>query len=173
MLHSLLAATLAAAGFVGGTEPAASLHLPSAREVGFVKLEALAGKVVYVDVTRTTCARCDAQAMRLIELRGKYKDRGFEVVTVYDELPGSGDDPFARVMADASKKHFEHPVALNDGGEFHNDFYVKIQGTPSGFLVTRTGAIEPLGLDPLGDTSWTKTTSRIEEALSDPGSASP
>lgn len=177
MLDPVLAAILVVVGSGagssrGGSEASAPFRLPSARETQFVSLEAMAGKVVYVDVTRTTCARCDSQAARLAEMRRKFADRGFEVVSVYDELPGDGADPFARVMADAKKKGYEHPIALNDGGEFHAAYYAQIQGTPSGFLVSRSGSVEPLGLDPMSERNYAKTTLRVEEALADsPGGA--
>jgi len=163
LLHVSLALALLRSD---GNEVGTPLRLPSARETSFVFLDAHAGKVVYLDLTRTGCRRCEERAPALVELRKKYGPRGFEIVSVYDELPGAGD-PFARVTADAAKKGFEHPVALNDGGEFHEGFYLQATGTPSGFLVSRSGKVEALGLDPLG-TSKAAVTTRIESLLAEP-----
>lgn len=150
-----------------------SFTVPSARATGWISPETIPAKVLYVEIARTNCSRCDAGAPALMELRRKYQPQGLEILSVYDELPSpGGDDPFERVLAHITKKGFEHPVGLNDGGEFHGLFYSKIKGTPSAFLVNKAGRVEFLGLDPLAPGAKEKTTARIETFLSeDPVSA--
>ncbi|MBL8693278.1 MAG: redoxin family protein [Planctomycetes bacterium] len=150
-------------------EPApAPLRLPSARDLTFVSETDLAGKVLYVEVARTTCARCAAEAPIIQEIRAKYGEQGFEVVTVYDEIPAAGVDPFEKVTADANRKGYAHPIALNDGGEFHDRYYSRIRGTPSAFLISRGGKVTELGLDPLADLSRKRTETEIEKLLAEP-----
>ncbi|HKD99666.1 MAG TPA: redoxin domain-containing protein, partial [Planctomycetota bacterium] len=60
--------------------------LPSIRERRLVSLREFAGKVLYLEVSRSECPRTRAQAADLAELRRKYQDRGFEVLTVADEI---------------------------------------------------------------------------------------
>ncbi|MBI3819405.1 MAG: hypothetical protein HY286_11980 [Planctomycetes bacterium] len=140
--------------------------LPSARATSVVTAEAHGDKVVYLEIARTSCARCAAEAHAINDLRAKYTNSRFEIITVYDELAG-GDDPFARALADATRKNYEHPIALNDGGEFHNTFYSKIKGTPSAFLISRSGKMEFLGLDPLSPANTVATHAKIESMLAE------
>ncbi len=151
--------------------PQLAFTLPSAREPGLLSPQQFAGKVLYVQVTRTSCPGCAAQAGAVRDLRARFASRGFEVLTVYDEGPNAGDDPVARVRADADQKGYAHPIALNDGGEFHGAYYAHIGGTPSAFLVSRSGMAFDLGLDPLGAASSAATFAKVEELLASPSPA--
>lgn len=168
MIQATLFFTLAA---LFQAAPAPVFQLPSARDLSLVTSESLQDKVVYLEIARTSCPRCAAEATAIGEMRAKFGQRGFEVVTVYDELPGAGgDDPFARALADATKKSYAHPIALNDGGEFHNNFYSQIKGTPSAFLISRSGKVEFLGLDPLASAAKDTTFAKIDKLITEPNS---
>ncbi|MFN0206582.1 MAG: redoxin family protein [Planctomycetota bacterium] len=168
MIPNILAFSFLLLSHFQAGQDVATFQLPSARTSAFVTSDDFAGKVVYVEVARTTCAACAAEVPALKELRAKYRDRGFEVLTVYDELPSkTGDDPFTRALADATKKKLEHPIAINDGGEFHNLFYSKIKGTPSAFVISRNGKMHALGHEPLSANSHAQTIVKIESLLSE------
>lgn len=142
-------------------------RLPSARELRWITKEEFSGQVLLLDIERTSCPRSAAVAPALVRLRGQYHSRGFEVLTVYDELAGSLDDPFARALTDANRKGFVHPVALNDGSEFHAGYYRHVQATPSAFLISRSGAVEFLGANPLEEPALGATRARIEALLAE------
>jgi thiol-disulfide isomerase/thioredoxin len=165
MLHALLLSLLSLAP-AQVPQGVVSFRLPSLRGDAFVSSEDFGGKVVYVEVARTNCARCAAEAPDVRELRRRYQARGLEVITVYDELPGP-DDPFVRALADANKKQYEHPLAMNDGSEFHGLFYSSIKGTPSAFLISRNGQMINLGIDALAEGNRGKTILKIESLLSE------
>jgi hypothetical protein len=168
MLPLLLTGALAAGAAISnaaGDSLAPPFRIPSARELRFIELREFAGDVLYLEIARSTCPQSAAEAPALIELRNKYKSRGFEVLTVYDELAADGGDPFARALADATRKGYVHPIAVNDGGEFHEGYYKNIQATPSAFLISRGGRLTALGASPLADSNIVATRAKIEECL--------
>ncbi|MBL8693277.1 MAG: redoxin domain-containing protein [Planctomycetes bacterium] len=125
--------------------PAPNFSLPSLRDLRLLTRTDFAGKVVYVTIWRTDCPQCQAEADYLVELRKKYTEKGFEILGVADENFDPKSQPVERVLAYAKEKKFEHPLVLNDGGEFHASYYSKIKGTPSAFLIRRNGELEFLG----------------------------
>lgn len=129
-----------------GAAPA--FTLPSVRDNRLITKDDFAGKVVLIEIWRTNCPRCQREADYIAQLRQKYAARGFEILCVGDEDFDPKKDPITRLLQYASEHKFEHPIAINDGGEFHTGYYQRMKGTPSAYLMRRNGELTFLGEDP-------------------------
>jgi peroxiredoxin len=150
---------------------APEFSLPSLRELGLIQRTDFAGKVVLLEVWRTDCPRSQREADTIVGLRRKYRERGLEVLGVADENPDPGGDPFQRAMAFAREQGLEHPLAMNDGGEFHAGYYQRARGTPSAYLIRRSGELEFLGLDPASPERREALEALIVRRLDEPAPA--
>ncbi len=148
--------------------PAPPFSLPSVRDLRLYTRDDFAGKVLLIEIWRTDCAQCQAQASYVPELRAKFASRGFEILGVADENHDPKSDPVERVLAYAESKGFSHPLVLNDGGEFHASYYQRIRGTPSFYLVRRNGELEFLGQDAARPEWRGALEAHIERRLAEP-----
>ena len=98
-----------------------------------VKLAAFRGKVVLLDFWATWCAPCLEEMPRLVELQGKYKATGLQIIGI------SMDDDEPPVRAAYRKFRLNYPVAMGDGqlGELYGGIF----GLPVIFLIDRDGRI--------------------------------
>jgi peroxiredoxin len=148
--------------------PAPNFTLPSIRDLKLITKNDFAGKVVFLEIWRTDCPQCQRETDTIVELRKKYVERGFEVLCVADENFDARSEPIGRVLQYAKEHKFEHPIALNDGGEFHNSYYQRIRGTPCAYLIKRNGDLEFLGQDPARPDMRADLEKRIETLLDEP-----
>ncbi|MFN0206202.1 MAG: redoxin domain-containing protein [Planctomycetota bacterium] len=148
--------------------PAPNFTLPSLRELKLVTKNDFAGKVVFLDIWRTDCQQCQRESEYIVSLRKKFVDRGFEILCVADENFDARSEPAARVLQYAKEHHFEFPIVLNDGGEFHAAYYQRIRGTPCAYLIKRDGTLEFLGQDPARPEYREDLEKRIDNYLNEP-----
>ncbi|MBI3819322.1 MAG: redoxin family protein [Planctomycetes bacterium] len=145
--------------------------LPSARELRLISKSDFAGKVVLLEIWRTNCPRCQREADYIAQLRKKYNEKNFEVLCVADEDFDPKSEPVARVLDFAKEHHFDHPIALNDGGEFHSAYYQKMRGTPSAYLIHRNGETDFIGEDPARPEMRSDLEHYIEKCIAEPAPA--
>jgi thiol-disulfide isomerase/thioredoxin len=135
LLPLLLFASLTQAAAVkpGQLAPGLELPLMGAGSNGSVSLEALRGKVVYLDFWASWCGPCRLSFPQLEELRQELGPQGFEVLAV-------NVDEFEE---DANKFLAEVPVSylvVRDAQAATPALY-GILGMPTGFLLDRSGVV--------------------------------
>ncbi|NYG32690.1 TlpA family protein disulfide reductase [Sphaerotilus montanus] len=97
--------------------------------------EALRGKVVLVNFWATSCTTCVKEMPHLIETHQKYKDRGFETLSI-----AMAYDPPAYVMNFAESRKLPFRVTMDNTGEMARQFG-KVQLTPTTFVLNKKGEI--------------------------------
>ena len=98
-------------------------------------LSSLKGKVVLVNFWATSCSICVAEMPKMVQIYEKYRDQGLETVAV-----AMSYDPPDRVFAYAQQNKLPFRVTLDIFGKAM-DAFGGIRGTPTTFLVDRTGKI--------------------------------
>jgi peroxiredoxin len=176
-LREIVSATLltsllmvgAGAVYSAGT-PVKDFTLPSATDPGLLHLANFSGKVVLINFWRTSCSDSRREAPKLVSLYRKYHDQGMEIVGVSDDT----SDSVAQIPTYIKQYGITWPIGLNDQGEFMRELYKPVDpgGTPSNFLVSRSGEVTALGKD-LNDESWKKLESAVTRALADPAPSHP
>lgn len=129
----LLAACLAALparALVPG-DPAPALTLPSAS--GTVSLDALRGKLVYVDFWASWCAPCRRSFPWMGEMQRRYGERGFVVVAVNVDRKRADADRFLQSTPAA------FAVVFDDSGRTPAAW--QVSGMPSSYLVDPQGRV--------------------------------
>jgi thiol-disulfide isomerase/thioredoxin len=100
---------------------------------GEVELEALKGKVVYLDFWASWCKPCVKSFPWMKKMKSKYKDQGFEVLAVnLDNEKKLGED-FAKKM------QVNFLIGFDPEGDTASRY--KLRGMPSSFLIGRDGKI--------------------------------
>jgi peroxiredoxin len=98
-------------------------------------MSSLKGKVVLVNFWATSCSVCVAEMPKMVQTYEKYRDQGLETVAV-----AMSYDPPDRVFAYAQQNKLPFRVTLDIFGKAMEAFG-GIRGTPTTFLVDRTGKI--------------------------------
>ena len=100
---------------------------------GEVELDALKGKVVYLDFWASWCKPCVKSFPWMKKMKTKYKDQGFEVLAVnLDKERKLGDD-FSQKM------QVNFLIGFDPEGDTASRY--KLRGMPSSFLIGRDGKI--------------------------------
>ena len=132
VLLVLLAAVPLAAAVERG-EPAPAFEAPRLAGGEAVKLEALRGKVVYLDFWASWCGPCRQSLPWLQELRREFRTAGFEVIAVnVDETPADGRRFLQRFPVD-------YLVAGDAQGALAALYDVR--DMPSSYLIDRAGVV--------------------------------
>lgn len=126
-----LAVFLAALGGAQGKAPNFSLKTGEGQVVELAKLK---GKVVVVNFWATWCGPCRSEIPGMLEVYGKYKEKGVEIVGVSLDRGGWKDvTPFVK------KFSITYPVVVGDGPLV--EAYGGVEAIPTTFFVDRKGNI--------------------------------
>ena len=142
--------------------------LPSATDSRLLHLADFSGKVVLINFWRTSCSDSRREAPKLVNLYRKYHDQGLAILGVSDDT----SDSVAQIPSYLKQYGISWPIGLNDQGEFMRELYQPVNpgGTPSNFLVSRSGEVTALGKD-LNEGSWAKLEAAVTRALAEPAPA--
>ena len=99
-----------------------------------VELKKLSGKVVVVNFWATWCGPCRVEIPGMLEVYGKYKSKGLEIVGISLDRGG-----WSVVTPFVEKMKITYPVVLGDGDVA--DAWGGIQAIPATFVVDRKGKI--------------------------------
>ncbi|MCA9033385.1 MAG: TlpA family protein disulfide reductase, partial [Planctomycetaceae bacterium] len=117
---------------------------------GRLDLADLRGKTVLVDFWATWCGPCLRESPRLVKLYAEYKDRGFEIVGVVGDDPGSA----AKVRSTLELLDMTWPQLYDDASGSHDLFSawgVRLMPTmilvgPDGTIISRDARSDLEGL---------------------------
>src|SRR5512135_3347041 len=125
----MVAAALMAAAVAGSaaTKPAPNFSLKTA-DGKTVELKQLAGKVVVINFWATWCGPCRAEIPGMLEIYGKYKEKGLEIVGVSLDQQG-----FSVVTPFVQRMKIDYPIVVGDGGLVAA--YGNFQAIPTTFIV--------------------------------------
>ena len=101
---------------------------------GMIKLSDYRGKVVFINFWATWCGTCEVEMPSMEKLYRKYKDSGFEMLTISVDKDQSLIEPFMK------KFNLTFPVLLDPESKVAKKVY-KTTGVPETFIVDRRGLI--------------------------------
>ena len=99
------------------------------------QMSSLKGKVVLVNFWATSCTVCVGEMPKMVQTYQRYRDQGLETVAV-----AMSYDPPDHVFAYAQQNQLPFRVTLDIFGQAMRAFG-GIRGTPTTFLVSRSGTI--------------------------------
>ena len=100
-----------------------------------VRLSDYRGKVLLVDFWATWCGPCKVEIPGFVELYGKYRTQGFEIVGMLVE------DEIAKARPFAQQFKMNYPVLDTASREDVQEAYGPLWGLPTAFLIGRDGRI--------------------------------
>lgn len=124
---------------------------------GAVKLSNYRGKVVFINFWATWCATCKVEMPSMEKLYQRFKDRGFEMLTISVDKDRSLIEPFMQEYA------LTFPVLLDPDSQVAKRKY-KTTGVPETFIVNREGIIVHKAIGPR-DWATEETMAAFEELL--------
>ena len=143
LLFFLMAVAFVLPGFLGCSNQEENVNASSSRAPHFtlqdihgntLRLEDLRGKVVLLNFFATWCAPCIQEIPDFVRLRGKFKDKGFEIVGIGLDMEGAAAlGPFA--------KRFSIPYPILVGTRKVVVDYGDMKGVPTSFFIDRNGYI--------------------------------
>ncbi len=92
------------------------------------------GKVVLLDFWATWCAPCKVEIPGFVELYGRYKSAGLEVVGV------SMDTDLPAIRAFAEEHRIDYPILIGAGADGVTRAFA-VAGLPTTVLITRDGRV--------------------------------
>ncbi len=119
-----------------------------------IELAKLKGKVVVVNFWATWCGPCKMEIPGFLEVYGKYKSKGLEIVGV--SLDQKGWDV---VKPFVEKAKITYPVVVGDGELA--DAYGGIEAIPTTFIVDKKGNIVTRHLGYMSKTDFEKMISSL------------
>lgn len=144
--------------------------LPSATDAKVLHLADFSGKVVLINFWRTSCSDSRRESPKLVALYKKYHDKGLEIFGVSDDT----SDSVAQIPGYLKQYGITWAIGLNDQAEFMRELYKPndMGGTPSNFIVSRSGQVTALGKD-LNEETGEKLETAVVHALVDPAPSHP
>ena len=136
---------------------APSFELPSLTG-GKVRLTDYRGKVVFINFWATWCSTCKVEMPSMERLYQRFKDRGFEMLTVSVDKDPSTVQPFI------DQYQLTFPVLLDPDSEIAKKLY-KTTGVPETFIVRQDGIIVFKAIGPR-DWGTDETIQAFEQILS-------
>lgn len=124
---------------------------------GAVKLSNYRGKVVFINFWATWCATCKVEMPSMEKLYQRFKDRGFEMLTISVDKDRSLIEPFVKEYA------LTFPILLDPDSQVAKRKY-KTTGVPETFIVNREGIIVHKAIGPR-DWATEETMAAFEELL--------
>jgi len=112
--------------------PAPGFSLPDL-DGGALALDALRGRVVFVNFWGTWCAPCRDEAPSLERLYGQLRDDGFELLGVSIDAPGARDE----IRAFRDEFGISFPILVDPGKEVYRAYGAT--GVPETFLIDAGG----------------------------------
>ena len=106
-----------------------------------VAFESLKGKVMLLNFWATWCGTCEVEMPSMEKLYRKYKDFGFEMLTISVDKDQSLIEPFMK------KFNLTFPVLLDPESKIAKKIY-KTTGVPETFIVNREGLIVHKAIGP-------------------------
>lgn len=114
------------------------------------------GRIIMIEFGATWCAPCIELAPKLVELYGRYKDKGFVLLSILAE-----DEGEAAISAFIKEYGITYPVLLDNSGVFR---LYEITGIPASFIINKEGRIVKRHLG-APDNIMQELTSEIERLL--------
>jgi thiol-disulfide isomerase/thioredoxin len=100
-----------------------------------VLLSAYRGQVILLNFWATWCAPCKTEIPWLVELHGKYRERGLVVLGV------SVDEAVSQIKPFAAALRMNYPVLVGAGRDDFQEAFGPLYGFPTSVLISRDGAI--------------------------------
>lgn len=108
---------------------------------GKISLADYRGKVVFINFWATWCATCKVEMPSMQKVYDKFKDRGFEMLTISVDKDQKLIQPFME------EYNLTFPVLLDPDEEIAKQVY-KTTGVPETFIVSKSGVIVHKAIGP-------------------------